>query len=360
MRVWQVAAGDPGRDYSRLFFEHDVMLLGPGTPGDILDQASDYSFLSSMKSGAMRKMASKVQPGDVVIMRVGPKAVGIGIVPEGQDHGYRHDNNYDDIHGWELQHMRRVCWHRITDLETGGTAWASKLFQGRWGMFNRLHKAAMLDRIQPLVEQAEHRALKSLPESVGPVLEDDKIGELLFSRGLSQDNVDALLNTIARQRRLLRWYREHGEESDRPKEHEVVAYMALPMLLALGWSEQLLAIEWKKVDLAAFRRTSTTADRCVLVCEAKAMRSGLQGGAYPQAQNYTKKLKLKHCNHILLTQGQRFYLYRRPQGGDWPAEPTGYLNLLKIRERNLVPSGTNAIDTLMAMTPQAILGGQGL
>ena len=26
----------------------------------------------------------------------------------------------------------------------------------------------------------------------------------------------------------------------------------LPLLLALGWSEQLLAVEWKKIDLAAF------------------------------------------------------------------------------------------------------------
>lgn len=54
------------------------------------------------------------------------------------------------------------------------------------------------------------------------------------------------------QRRLLEWYRLHGEASERPDEHEVVAHMILLPLLALGWSEQLLEVEWKKVDLSGF------------------------------------------------------------------------------------------------------------
>lgn len=360
MRVWQVAAGDPGRDYSRLFFEHDIVLLGPGRHGDIRVRSADYVGWTNQKIGSIRSMADQVEPGDVMVMRVGAQAVGIGVVPGDDDAGYRWDETYDDIHGWDLHHMRRVCWTPLTDLVEGRASWADKFFSGRWNMFSRLNQSEMAERIRPLAEQCQQRLLKTLPEAIGPVMEDDEVGESLFSRGLSQENVEALLDTIARQRRLLRWYREHGKESDRPTEHEVVAYMALPMLLALGWSEQLLAIEWKKVDLAAFRRTPTTPKDCVLVCEAKGMKAGLQGGAYPQAQKYAMRLKLDHCRHILLTQGQRFYLYRRSQGGEWPAEPAGYLNLLKIRHRNLVPTGTSAIDTLMAMTPQAILGGQGL
>ncbi|MFN3167786.1 MAG: hypothetical protein ACE37H_12055 [Phycisphaeraceae bacterium] len=360
MRVWQVAAGDPGRDYSRLFFDHDIVLLGPGRHGDIRENKSDYAGWSNQKIGSIRSMADQVEPGDIMVMRVGAQVIGVGIVPDGHDAGYRWDETYDDIHGWDLHHMRRVCWTPIHDLVQGRSSGLDKFFTGRWNMFSGLNQREMAERIRPLADQCEQRQLRTLPDPIGPVMEDDEVGEALFSRGLSQDNVDALLDTIARQRRMLRWYREHGEESDRPKEHEVVAYMALPMLLALGWSEQLLGIEWKKVDLAAFRKTPTTPDNCVLVCEAKGMKSGLQGRAYPQAQNYTKKLELDRCKHILLTQGQRFYLYRRSETGDWPEQPAGYLNLLKIRQRNLMPAGTSGIDTLKAMTPQEILGGQGL
>ncbi len=67
----------------------------------------------------------------------------------------------------------------------------------------------------------------------------------------------------------LGWYREYGHASARPDEHEVVAHMVLPLLLALGWSEQLLAVEWHKVDLAGFWGTPTIPENCVLMCEAK-------------------------------------------------------------------------------------------
>jgi len=33
MTVWQVACGEPQRDFMDVFFKHDVMLIGPGDPG---------------------------------------------------------------------------------------------------------------------------------------------------------------------------------------------------------------------------------------------------------------------------------------------------------------------------------------
>ena len=34
MKVWQMATGEPNRDYQELFFDHDIMILGPGRYGD--------------------------------------------------------------------------------------------------------------------------------------------------------------------------------------------------------------------------------------------------------------------------------------------------------------------------------------
>ena len=34
MKVWQIATGEPNRDYQEPFFDHDIMILGPGRRGD--------------------------------------------------------------------------------------------------------------------------------------------------------------------------------------------------------------------------------------------------------------------------------------------------------------------------------------
>ncbi len=36
MKIWQIATGEPGRDYRQLFFDYDVMILGPTQLGDAL------------------------------------------------------------------------------------------------------------------------------------------------------------------------------------------------------------------------------------------------------------------------------------------------------------------------------------
>lgn len=139
---------------------------------------------------------------------------------------------------------------------------------------------------------------------------------------------------------------------ERPTEHEVVAHIILPLLIALGWSEQLLAVEWRKIDLAIFSGTPTDQQRCRLVCEAKGIGHGLQD-VLQQAVRYTDTLQLTACDKILLADGGRFYLYRR-RAERWGQQPSGYLNVLKIRENHLLPSGTNAIDTIIALTPLGI------
>lgn len=362
MAVWQVASGAGGRDYSGLCIEHDVMLLGPGSPGDIQQCIEDYDPLiesgrvSKSKVNSIRKFADQVRPGDQVLLRNGHRVVALGVVDES---GYLHDERFDDIFGWDLQHCHRVRWNRAIDKELAELQAKQPLFGTRKQipMFTRVKHDSVLAPIRHLLSMQADRDLADLPSPPSDVMSQDEIGESLFSRGLSLASIDDLLATFERQRRMLRWYQEHGRESGRPTEHEVVAYMILPILLALGWSEQLLAVEWNKVDLAAFSDTPTINRNCVLVCEAKRMGSGLQGNAYGQAVGYIGKHGFDRCKHVLLTQGQRFYLYRMEASGEWPKEPTGYLNLAKIRERYMMPAGVSAIDTLTRLTPTSLLHG---
>lgn len=154
------------------------------------------------------------------------------------------------------------------------------------------------------------------------------------------------------KKRATNWY--SGQAENRPTEHEIVAHVVLPLLKALGWSEQLLAVEWHKIDMAVFWRTPTEINNCCLVCEAKSLGHGLQG-TWKQARNYWSSLNLINCRSILLTDGARFYLYSYDDEREiWIDAPRGYFNVFKLRQRHIVPPNTNAVDTLIALTPSQL------
>jgi hypothetical protein len=353
-QVWQMAAGQAGRFYSDIFLKHDVMFLGPGDFGayepDVYRRAVQNNEAKKGIVDNIKSFHDNVQPGEIVLMRNGLKLVGVGLVA---DAAYEWNETFDDVYGWSLQHTRRVIWqehlnHEIQRLQAKGL-----LFESRKQVptFTRVNDEIILAPLRALFSQLKERPLKPLPRPLPKPLTLDEVGQQLFTRGVANDAVEKVIRAIERQRRLLAWYWEVGKESGRPTEHEVVAHIVLPLLLALGWSEQLLGVEWKKIDLAAFWKTPTIAKNCVMVCEAKTRDHGLQD-VREQAYDYIKDLHLTACKTVLVTDGGRFYLYKRNgPGGAWGEQAVGYLNVEKIRTNHLAPPNTNAIDTLVALTP---------
>lgn len=353
-RVWQIAAGDPCRDYSDLFINHDLMLIGPGQwPIEYFDFEREAlaEGYSRQKIGMVRSFCRKVTPGDILLLRTRHRVRTIGLADEA---GYEPDPAFDDVFGWDLSHMRRVTWQDHLEPELQAIQQERDLFAGRKQIptFTRVRDRQVLDRIEHLFERCEKRELRELPASPPQPLGLEEVGMLLFAKGLPNEWVDRAIVAIQRQRRLADWYRTLRKETARPKEHEVVAHMILPLLLALGWSEQLLAVEWHRIDLAGFAETPTTEKTCVLVCEAKGLGHGLQD-IFEQAVEYVKRLELDRCKKILLTDGQRLYLYQRA-GHGWESQPAGYINIDKIRTGHVAPANTNAIDTIVALTPTRV------
>jgi hypothetical protein len=351
--VWQIGAGDAWRDYSPLFLAHDLMFLGPGRFGPY--QPDRYRAdavareFTPQRISAIASFSREVQPGDLVLFRRGYRLVALGVAAE---EGYQHDPSFDDVYGWDLEHTHRVIWQdhladEIASLQSGGALFASRK---QIPTFTRVKDPQILEPIQHLFGLCRTRPLKPRPKTLPKPLSLDELGQALFSKGLAHQSVEQVQRAIERQRRLLGWYKEFGKASSRPDEHEVVAHMVLPLLLALGWSEQLLAVEWHKADAVGFWRTPTTAEKCVLLCEAKGLWHGLQG-VLAQAEAYVRDLELDGCRQILITQGGRFYLHVRSSDGGWAEEPTGYLNVERVRTNHLAPPNTNAIDTLIALTP---------
>ncbi|MBL7152475.1 MAG: hypothetical protein ISS79_02070 [Phycisphaerae bacterium] len=357
-QVWQIAAGEPARNYADLFLRHDIMFLGPGRDGpydeEVYRKVIEQGRWTKQKIRTIERFVMEVKAGDIVLLRNGKQVVSIGVAAEEE---YEYNEAFDDVLGWDLQHTRRVIWQHHLIVELKQIQKESPLYGnviGPMSMFTAVKKRRILDQLQSLFGQCQSRPLKPSPEKLPEPLSLEELGEQLFSKGLPNDSVERVILAIQRQRRLAKWYDECGRESIRPKEHEVVAHMILPLMLALGWAEQLLAVEWRKIDLAGFSHTPTIPENCCLVCEAKGLERALEEKVFDQAVKYAEGLKPNNCGKILLTDGVRLYLYQRKEDGKWTTSPDGYLNVKSIRTDHIAPAGTNAVETIMALTPARI------
>lgn len=355
-QVWQIAAGETGRDYTKLFLDYDVMFMGPGNHGSydkqVYDSLIEKCLVRKSIARQIHQFCTKVKGEDVVLLRLGSQAKAIGLIRPWKPPGeYLWTQIFDDVFGWDLQHTRRVVWqHHLTD-ELQKMQKGKGLFHYRGSTFSKVHKR-LEGQLKDLFDQCKIRELKPLPSLPKP-LTLEELGSELFSKGLPNEDVDKFILAIQRQRRLVKWYKENKAQSKKPTEHEVVAHMILPFMLALGWSEQLLAVEWNRIDLTAFTCTPRKKENVCLVCEAKEYGHGLQN-TFSQAKDYVKKLKLDNCKRILLTDGARLYLYQRRGDNSWDENPVGYLNVNLIRTQHIIPAGTSAVDTIMALTPAGI------
>lgn len=112
--IWQIAAGNgTTTHYAKLCLEQDVVVFGPGRYGAWPDCETPMRTAgwTAMKAGIIRRFAEDVQPGDVVVLRVGTQQVyGVGEIVGGYDWSERFGN----VQEWDLQHYRRVhwLWHR--------------------------------------------------------------------------------------------------------------------------------------------------------------------------------------------------------------------------------------------------------
>lgn len=349
--MWQIAAGREGINYVDVFKDYDVMLIGNGDRGCYKEHPDRYPKCRDFRN-QVRRFAVKPSPGDVVVMRFGDHAKGVGTIPT-EDPDYHWSQKFSDVLGWDLQHMRRVLWDEkaLTEIEDLNPAFESTR-QDRTFSGVGSGRGELKEREAEIRQSIESRELKELPE-LTEELDDEALGVELFDEGLPNRSVDRVLKVIQRARRLRSWYSGDMSGESRPTEHEVVAHVVVPLLIGLGWSEQLMAVEWKNIDVALFGDTPTTPDSCLAVIEVKRKAAGF-GDARNQAIGYIEKQGLQRCRNVFVTDGAKLYQFERDDEG-WPTEPTGYVNLKKIRRSNVVFRGLDAVETLLGLTPRYLL-----
>lgn len=234
---------------------------------------------------------------------------------------YEHLEQFDDVEGWDLQHCRKVEWVCPTEeVFTDGLA---------MGTFQRVHKREAIEKAEEVLKEGGKLEAKGIPPPARRISDEDLV-ETLISNGLRPADAETVIQTVWRVRRLARWYARYGRDMS---EHETRTFLIAPVLLALGWSEQRIKIEWKNVDMALFQEVYQRGQDPLVILESKRMREGLHFAEW-QARRYAKDYP--GCSRLVVSDGTLYQLYVK-HGEEWDMKRdfTAHMNLLNLKDRHL-------------------------
>jgi hypothetical protein len=340
-RTWQIAAGDTERNYAALCLKWDVALMGPGKFGPWKREApysQQQTGVKPKKLTDIKRFCEKIQDGDLVVLHIGTASVcGVGVVV-GQT---QWNDFFGDVDGWDLQHVRRVrwLWKQTKDFST----YALKLGDTA----QKLTSQPVLEWLSSLdiAESDFARTLADLRYSDGvPRDTADTIAEYLFAQGIASHSIRELTTEISELARIAKWY----QSACSPSENETVAYLVIPLLRALGWTPQKMAVEWHKVDIALFRSLPRDPNNLAAVVEAK--RKGLSClTAKSQAQGYAEQHGTNLCRRLIVTDGIRYAVFFRSKSG-FEEHPKAYLNLADMRSEYPIYECQGAKEAFLLMS----------
>ena len=275
---------------------------------------------------------------------------------------YEYHNGFLDIDGWDIAHLRRVSWlwssldkPRVFDTYTLNQGDTTQLLPNTDKTF------ALRQWIEefPLEIKGGDVTLPVLPKSSDLTLSLGDACNSLYDSGLSSKSISHRWSQISDLAELARWYERHA---DQVSEAETVTHLIVPLLSALGWSPQSLAVEWPitgtgTADLVAFRplrgRLRTDADISVLV-EAKRLGTSCLT-AVDQARRYAAKME--NCLRLVVTDGMRYAIFVRASNNKgFGNTPVAYLNLLEPRKSYPILCCEGAGEALVSLSSAWHLG----
>lgn len=341
--IWQQACGDTDRNYSRVCLKWDVILNGPGYAGRWhgCKKKLQEDGWTSKKLSDLRRFADDMKEGDIVVLRLGTSYVlGVGVVVG----AYDWSNLFSDVDGWNLQHFRRVKWY----WRAQGQAKRFDTYTMKLGdTTQKLNSQVVTDWLRSLsIPQSEiDRDLVQLPKVSSEDVTIDQISEYMFDRGVSSHSVETLVTEIDELVQIAKWYNKDRKNS--PSESETVSYLVVPLLRALGWTHQKMAIEWHNVDIALFSSLPRSPETTSVVVEAKKKGNSCLT-AKLQAESYAKDKT--NCARLIVTDGLRYGVYVR-NGAEFNL--LAYLNLTAMRDGYpIYDDCKGAKEALQAMTPE--------
>jgi hypothetical protein len=328
MTIWQIAAGDsPERDYSEdVFLRYGVAAVGPGSRGSFTEQRADYEPGTPYYRDFLAPFCEGIEDGDLLVLKR-PAGREWTILAVGQvDGDYVWEPRLGDVEGWDLQHCRRVRWRRVS--------FGHAVPGLRRGTLHRVQKPEVRQLAQRLWDDSRDRAVTAtpLPDHLASPMDDEQMISLLIDHGIASATAETTAATLRRVRRVAGWYARVGIDIG---EHEIRTFVVVPLLLALGWPEQRMRVEYQHADITLWDSPfSNPTSRVERVVETKHVYGPLGPGSIDQATRYADEQPW--CHSIVVTDGFRWKLFDRgeDEGELSPWHPTAYVNLLEMRNRH--------------------------
>lgn len=271
-----------GRNYANEFVEHDIVAIGGG-----------------QHERAVQRFW-EIQPGDVVVLRNGGSLTSIRSIGVAADEAPDEAGPYFTAQGWPLEYMYRVRWL----LEEPQLLPTLSLPRER---VTRVRSAANRSKVVSALEKSAlalklDRDLRSLPPPVVPVSADElSLPEPLQSLRLLADRFQKLR------------YRDAKAFGPLPRENEATSHFVVPLLVALGWPYHLIAVEWRRIDVAVFARLPRHPRNCHLIIEVKSVGTGWTR-AKAQSAGYKRDRGLPPETQSYGSDGLHFWAFRDDGG----------------------------------------------
>ena len=316
-----------------------VILNGPGYAGPWPEcvKKLKQDGRSKKKLSDIKRFSLDIKDGDIVVLREGTDTViGVGEVKG----DYTWNDCFGDVDGWNLQHVRRVNWYEL-DSELPKKFPTYTLKQG--DTTQTLTSELVIEWIESLGCSFD-RSIQypSILDAAQNDVEFEDVSNFLFDCGVSSNSIDVLSKEIDELIRIARWYKDN----DNPSEFETVAYLAVPLLRALGWTPQKMAIEWNNVDIALFDNLPRSAKNLSVVVEAKKKGKSCLS-AFSQAESYA--LGKNKCKRLIVTDGLRYGVYIKNND---KFNLHAYFNITRMKDSYSIFNCAGIKEGLRAMTPE--------
>ncbi len=302
MAVWQVSGGPGDRPYAEVFLAHGVALIGSGESGP-------WTTASAGADETVRRFAEDLRVGDLLLLRTAlAEVTAVGLVAG----DYEFLAPFDDVNGWDLRHGRRVRWFRLPEPYR----FDESVFGANPRRLARVRNAVAVDYARSFLGSGltdwQHATLPLLPDAEPPL--DDVPASLRDVVGLARD--------------LIGIYGDEERLGDPPNENEMTAHFVVPFLRALGWPQELIAVEWRRIDVALFTALPRDPANCRFVIEVKRLGCGL-AGARRQAEEYVAGLGISR--DVIVTDGFRYGAFDHEND----FAPVAYANLARLKQSSL-------------------------
>ena len=312
MNYWQIASGSFGREYSAVFLKYGIAAVG----GELQ--------IARMK---------EVKTGDRVILKRGQREiVAVGEVVERNGSPTGTDSRWlSDFDGWNLSAYSHVDWHQPNRAEPVSGLTRSTIDQ--------VHLDGVKEKAEQILRDVPCK--EAAPEPEAPqIIQDDALLVYLVQEGLSPQSAESLTGALRRIRLLADYYYQAKDfKWDDIREHETRTFLIVPLLLAFGWPEQQLKIEWPcqngRIDIACFSKrfrgvgseeNQYNLGDVSLIIESKGFASGLDF-ARAQAETYAKEFP--SCQAYVVSNGYCYKAYRRNSNEGFPWDRYAYLNIIR-------------------------------